>query len=77
MLVEECEGDDVAVKRHWHLLVARHKPLHRIFPPMEKTTLNKALHACIGTSERCHESMEDGRAYGDAKATALERRLQI
>ena len=47
-LVEEREGDDVAVERRRCLLTAEHKPLHRISPLVEKTTLDEALHACIG-----------------------------
>ena len=46
-LMEEHEGDDVAIGRRWRLLAARHKPLRRIGPPVEKTMLDKALHAHI------------------------------
>ena len=47
-LLEEREGDDVAVRWRRRLLAARHKPLHCIGPPAEKTTLDEALHARIG-----------------------------
>ena len=47
-LVEGCEGDDVTIGRHRHILVAKNQPLHRVDPPMKKTTLNEALHACVG-----------------------------
>ena len=48
MLMEGRKGDDVAVERRRRILTAGHKPLHRIGPPVEKTTLDKALHACMG-----------------------------
>ena len=47
-LMEECQGDNVAVKRCQCLLAARNKPLCYIGPPIEKTTLDEALHARIG-----------------------------
>ena len=47
-LVEGRERDDVAVGRRRRILMAGHKPLRRISPPTEKTTLDEALHACIG-----------------------------
>ena len=46
--VEGREGDDVAVERHRRILMAGHKPLYRIGPPMKKTTLDEAFHACMG-----------------------------
>ena len=47
-LVEERKGDDVAIGRRWRILMTRHKLLHHIGPPAEKTTLDEALHARIG-----------------------------
>ena len=47
-LLEEREGDDVAVGRHRRILTAGHKPLRRIGPPAKKTTLDEALHPCMG-----------------------------
>jgi len=47
-LVEGREGDDVAIGRRWRILAVGHKPLRRIGPPIEKTTLDEALLACIG-----------------------------
>ena len=47
-LVEEREGDNVAIRRRRCLLAAGHKPLHCIGPPMEKTMLDEALHVHIG-----------------------------
>ena len=75
--LEEREGDDVAVGRRRPLLAAGHKPLRRIGPPAEKTTLDEALHPCMGNIGVVHESMEDGGGYREAKAMAEERRLQI
>ena len=46
--VEGREGDDVAIGRRRHILMAGHKPLYRIGPPMKKTTLDEAFHACMG-----------------------------
>ena len=48
MLVEGHEGDDVAVGRRRRILTIGHKPLRRIGPPMEKTTRDDSLHACMG-----------------------------
>ena len=48
VLVEGHEGDNIAVRRRWHNLRARHKPLRRIGPPTEKTTLDEALHVRMG-----------------------------
>ena len=47
-LLEEREGDDVAIGWCRGLLMAGHKPLRRIGPPAEKTTLDEALHIRIG-----------------------------
>jgi hypothetical protein len=45
MLVEWHEGDDVAVGRHRHLLVAGHDPLFCLHPRLEEPVLDKDLHA--------------------------------
>ena len=75
--VEGREGDDVAVERHRRILMAGHKPLRRIGPHVEKTTLDEpSMHAWV-TSEWYHESMEDGGGCGEAKAMEEERKLQI
>ena len=50
-LVEGRKGDDVAVERRRRILTAGHEPLHRIGPPVEKTTLDESLHACMGNIE--------------------------
>ena len=47
-LMEGRKGDDVAVGRRQWILTTRHKPLHRIGPPTEKTTLDEALHVRMG-----------------------------
>ena len=47
-LVEGREGDDIAIERRRRILTIGHKPLHRIGPPTEKTTLDKALHVRMG-----------------------------
>ena len=47
-LMEGREGDDVAIGRRQRILTAGHKPLRRIGPPVEKTTLDEALHVHIG-----------------------------
>ena len=47
-LMEGREGDDVAVGRCRRILTVGHKPLCRIGPPVEKTTLDEALHARMG-----------------------------
>ena len=47
-LMEEHEEDDVAIGQRRCILMARHKPLHRIGPPTKKTMLDEALHACMG-----------------------------
>ena len=76
-LMEGHEGDDVAIGRCRCILTAGHKPLHRIGPPMEKTTLDGApMHTWV-TSEWYHESMNDGGGYGEAKAAVEKRKLQI
>ena len=46
-LVEEREGDDIAVGRRRRLLMAKHEPLCYIGPLAKKTTLDEALHTCI------------------------------
>ena len=76
-LVEEREGDDVAIGWCRRILMAVHKPLRRIGPPMEKTTLDEALHARMGNIGVVHEPMEDGGGCGEAKATEEEQKLQI
>ena len=48
VLVEGHEGENVAIGWHRRILTAGHKPLRRISPPMKKTTLDEALHACVG-----------------------------
>ena len=48
MLMEGREGDDVDVGWRRRILTARHKLVRRIDPPMEKTTLDEALHARMG-----------------------------
>ena len=48
MLMEGREGDNIAVGRCRHILMAGQKLLHRIGPPTKKTTLDEALHACMG-----------------------------
>ena len=48
MLVEECEGDDVAVGRCRRILTAKQEPLYHVGPPTEKTMLDEALHARMG-----------------------------
>ena len=47
-LVKGHKGDDVAVGRRRRILTAEHEPLRRIGPPMEKTTLDEALHVLMG-----------------------------
>ena len=47
-LMEGHERHDVAVGRCRHLLMTGYEALHRVGPPMEKATLDKALHACVG-----------------------------
>ena len=47
-LVEGCEGHDVAAGRHRHLLTAGHEPLRCVGSPIEKTTLDEALHVHVG-----------------------------
>ena len=47
-LMEECQGDNIAVGQRWRLLMAGHKPLHSIGPPIEKTMLDEALYVCMG-----------------------------
>ena len=76
-LVEGHEGGDIAVKRRRRILMAGHKPLRRIGPHVEKTTLDEpSMHAWV-TSERYHESMEDGSDCGESKVAAEKRKLQI
>ena len=58
VLIVGRKGDDVTVGRHRHLIMAENQPLHRVSPPTKKTTLDKALHACVGDIERYHNSME-------------------
>ena len=48
MLVEGREGDDISIGRHRCILMAGHKPLRHIGPPIEKTTLDEALHVRMG-----------------------------
>ena len=48
VLMEGREGDNVAVGRRRRILMAGHKPLCRIGPPVEKTMLDEALHARMG-----------------------------
>ena len=48
VLVEGHERYDVAIEQRRHVLMTRHEPLHRVGPPTEKATLDKALHACMG-----------------------------
>ena len=73
--MEGREGDDVAIGRRQRILTAGHKPLRRIGPHAEKTTLDEpSMHAWV-TSERYHESMEDGGGYREAKAAMEEWRL--
>ena len=50
-LVEGHKGDDVAIGWRRRILMAGHKPLHRIGPPTKKTMLDEALHACMGNIE--------------------------
>ena len=47
-LMEGCKGDDVTVGWHCHILVPGNLELHRVGPPTKKTTLDEALHACVG-----------------------------
>ena len=47
-LVEGCEGHDVAIGWRRRILTTRHEPLYHVGPPMEKTTLDEALHARVG-----------------------------
>ena len=50
-LVEGCEEHDIAIGRCRHILATMHEPLHHVGPPVEKTALDKALHACVGDIE--------------------------
>ena len=82
--MEGRKGDDIAVEWRRHILTAGHKPLCHIGPPVEKTTLDEALHVRmgnIGVVPRIHggwrwlwRSKGDG---GEAKAIdlGLQRRI--
>ena len=77
-LMEGREGDDVTVGRHRHLLVAGNQPLHRISPPVKKTVLDKALHACVGdvgAVPRLHGKQR--QRSEDFLAMAEKRKLRI
>ena len=83
-LMEDHEGDDVAVGWRQHILTVGHKPLHHISPPAEKTTLDKALHARmgnIGVVPQIHGGWRRLRrskgGSGEAEAIDLGRRLRI
>ena len=47
-LMEEREGDDVAIGWCRHIIATGHEPLHHIGPPAKKTTLDEALHVHVG-----------------------------
>ena len=81
-LVEGPEGDNVAVRWHRRILTAGHKPLRRIGPPIEKTTLDEALHARMGNIEavpRIHggwrwlRTSKDGGRVAEATDLGLRR----
>ena len=83
-LMEECKGDDVAVGWRQRILTTGHKPLHRIGPLAEKTTLDEALHARMGNIEvvpRIHGGWRWLRKSqgggGEAEATDLGLRCWI
>ena len=78
MVMEGCKGDDVAVEQRRCILMAGHEPLHRISPPAEKTTLDEALHACMGNIGAVPQIHGGGRRLpmskrggGEAEATDL------
>ena len=84
VLMEGRKGDDVAIGRCRCILMAGHKPLRHIGPPAEKTTLDKALHACmgnIGVVPRIHGGWRRLRRSkgggGEAKATYLGLQQRI
>ena len=80
-LMEECGGDDVAVERRRCILTAGHEPLGRIGPPMEKTTLDEALHprmGNIGAVPRIHRGWRwlPRSKGGDGEAEAIDLGLR-
>ena len=82
--MEGRERDDVAIGRRWRILMAKLEPLYRISPPIKKTMLDKALHACmgnIGVVPQIHEGWRrlwrSKGGCGEAEATDLGLRRQI
>jgi len=78
MLVEGCQGHDVAIGRCLCILTIEHEPKCRVGPPMEKTMLDKDLHACVGdvgVVPRLHGKRR--RRSKDFLAAVEERGLQI
>ena len=72
------EGHDVAIGRCWRMLTFRHETLRHVGPPMEKTTLDEALHACmgvIGAVPQLHGKQR--RRSKDFLAAVEKQRLRI